>query len=235
MAKHNIKVWQWKKITRSIVINRGTMIKTLKDGRREKGMCVPIMAEDEKRPKHGALGEPIKGPYEPIVEKGCSSGKAGHHYHISDNIAHWSPWILHPTMFGDGCADVRQSERGRSRRVKDLFCGFSRGRRKRRHHGGGITWSHAYAAENMRIVGIAMEIVTKRTSCRGQSHRRGAAAAPECILHLARSRSFSGAKGRRTRRRSESPMVSTADLFLGHEAYTQGRCSPLKNYEVDWN
>lgn len=91
MAHHAIKLW----------IIRETSMTT-------------IVTKNKESPEHGALSNPVERPNDPVVEVGRHSRQAKNDNDISDDIAHRSPRVLHPTMFGNRRSDGGQFERRRS-------------------------------------------------------------------------------------------------------------------------
>lgn len=71
------------------------------------------MAENEDGPEHGSLGEPIERPEGPAIEVDSADRERGDDDGVSEDIAHRSQRIPHPTMPRNGSPDVADPERRR--------------------------------------------------------------------------------------------------------------------------
>jgi hypothetical protein len=80
--------------------------------------CVPVVAEDEERPEHGALRGPVERPDEPAVEARGGRGEPQDDDDVAQHVGHGAPGVLDPAVLGDGSADLRQPERRRRPRVE---------------------------------------------------------------------------------------------------------------------
>ena len=80
---------------------------------RRGGGAVPVVAEDEERPEHGALRGPVQRPDEPAVEARGGGGEPQDDDDVAEDVAHGAPGVLDPAVLGDGGADLRQPERRR--------------------------------------------------------------------------------------------------------------------------
>ena len=77
------------------------------------GLVLPIVAEDEQGPKHGALGRPVDRPEDPAVEVGGGGEERGDGDEIPGDVAEGAEGVLHPAMRRDRGADVGDLERRR--------------------------------------------------------------------------------------------------------------------------
>ena len=80
---------------------------------RRGGRAVPVVAEDEKRPEHGALRGPVQRPDEPAVEARGGGGEPQDDDDVAEHVANGAPGVLDPAVLGDGRTDLRQPERRR--------------------------------------------------------------------------------------------------------------------------
>lgn len=69
-----------------------------------------VVAKNEKSPEHGALGEPIEGPNEPIVKVSRESSKGENNSNITSEVREGDPGVFDPAMFRDSGSDIRQGK-----------------------------------------------------------------------------------------------------------------------------
>lgn len=87
--------------------------------------AVPIVAENEEGPEHGALGSPIERPHDPAVQIRRPTGEPEHDGDVPQDVAHGPPRVLHPAALRDRCPHVRQLERRRGSGVEELLSSSS--------------------------------------------------------------------------------------------------------------
>lgn len=81
---------------------------------RVKNEELPIMSENKESPEHGSLSCPVEWPDIPIVKVNGCSCHCKYDNQVPQHIAEGPPWVLDPTVFGNGGSDLSYLEWRRS-------------------------------------------------------------------------------------------------------------------------
>lgn len=79
------------------------------------------MSKNKNSPEQCSLSNPIERPKSPTIKVDCSCYQCKDHQDIPENKTQRPPWVLDPTVFGNGSSDLSYLKWWRRTWVKVIF------------------------------------------------------------------------------------------------------------------